>query len=74
MDLNVIIKHGKKDDIGYILKYIRKSRKLSLKEVGKNVGVSRSTLSKYEKNYTKMPVTIFFNLVTYYEVDIDDII
>ena len=60
--------------LGLKLKPIRKSQHKTLSEVSTEIGISRNTLSKYERNADNMPVSVFIRLMEYYGVDMRDII
>lgn len=56
---------------GERLKLIRLEKKLSLEELGKIIGVSKTTLSKYERGMREPKITIINNLAEYFEVPVE---
>ena len=56
---------------GKYLRAVRKSKKLPLEFVASYIGISRSSLSKYEKDIGNTPITILIKLVLLYDIDLD---
>lgn len=52
------------------LRGLRAERNLSLDEVGKEIGVSRATISLYELGKRKLPLNTFLNLLEVYNTNI----
>lgn len=59
------------DLLGKYLRAVRKSKKLPLKLVANYIDISRSSLSKYEKDIGSAPITVLIKLVSLYGVDLD---
>lgn len=57
--------------IGLGLRLIRKSKKLTIKEVSKIIGVHRNTVSNYEHGKTRIPASVFMRLMKLYVVNIE---
>ncbi|MFS7402187.1 helix-turn-helix domain-containing protein [Carnobacterium maltaromaticum] len=60
-----------KEIFGERLKLIRLEKKLSLEELGKIIGVSKTTLSKYERAMREPKITIINDLAAYFEVPVE---
>lgn len=57
--------------IGLALRLIRRSRKLSIKEVSENLGIHRNTLRNYETGMTKIPMIVLIRLSELYDVELE---
>ena len=57
--------------LGKHLRAVRKSKKLPLEFVANHIGISRSSLSKYEKDIGGAPITVLIKLVSLYDDDLD---
>ena len=69
-----IWKKGEKDmafDFGYRLKFLRKKKKLSQKQVADRVHVSKASISGYENNLTMPSVDVLVRLALLYGVSTD---
>lgn len=58
-------------DFGARLKELRKNKHLSQSEAGKRLGVTRSTISAYERNVKTPSVDILVQIAVLYNVSID---
>ena len=57
--------------IGDVLRKLRTERKLSLRAVGREVGISFNTLSAYERNAVQPTIGNCFTLSRFYEVPVE---
>ncbi len=53
------------------LKILRKERKLSLKELGKDLGLAESTISLYETGRRQPDYATLLNIANYFNVSVD---
>lgn len=58
-------------DIGKKIKSLRLSKSLTQNQLAEILGVSKSTLSNYERNVSTPSPDIFVNLASYFDVSID---
>lgn len=58
-------------DIGKKIKSLRLGKLLTQRELAEMLGVSKSTLSNYERNTTTPSPDIFLQLAFYFEVSVD---
>ncbi|MCI8622916.1 MAG: helix-turn-helix transcriptional regulator [Provencibacterium sp.] len=58
-------------DFGYRLKFLRKKKKLSQKQVAERVHVSKASISGYENNLTMPSVDVLVKLALLYGVTTD---
>lgn len=58
---------------GITLKAARVNAGLTLRQVSKKIGRSFQTISKYEKDSTKIPLDLLKELSTLYGIDMDNI-
>jgi len=57
--------------IGDVLRRLRTERKLSLRALGREVGISFNTLSAYERNVVQPTIQNCFTLSRFYEVPVE---
>jgi transcriptional regulator with XRE-family HTH domain len=57
--------------IGDVLRRLRNERKLSLRALGREVGISFNTLSAYERNAVQPTIQNCFTLSRFYEVPVE---
>ena len=57
--------------IGDVLRRLRTERKLSLRALGREVGISFNTLSAYERNAVQPTIRNCFTLSRFYEVPVE---
>ena len=62
---------NKKEDKMEKLKILRKERKLSLKELGKDLGLAESTISLYETGKRQPDYATLLNIANYFNVSVD---
>ncbi|SHO50895.1 helix-turn-helix domain-containing protein [Anaerocolumna xylanovorans] len=58
-------------DIGKKIKNLRLGKLLTQRELAKMLGVSKSTMSNYERNITTPSPDIFISLASYFDVSVD---
>ena len=56
-------------NLGELLRNVRMERNLSIREVSKSIGISKSILSNYERNITVIPSDKLISLLTFYRID-----
>lgn len=59
---------------GDIIKYLRESNNLTQEEFSKLIGVSRSALANYERNFREPDYDILIRIATYFKVTTDYIL
>lgn len=59
---------------GYKLKFFRKRAGLKEAEAAKIIGISESSLSKYENDIKKVPISVFVKLARLYDFDVIDVL
>ncbi|MGN1116849.1 MAG: helix-turn-helix domain-containing protein, partial [Candidatus Ornithomonoglobus sp.] len=62
------------NNYGPRIRYLRKRAGLSQEEAAKLLGISRSTLIRYEKESPRLPVSIFIQMTEIYDCDVFDIL
>lgn len=62
------------NNYGPRIRYLRKRAGLSQEEAAKLLGISRSTLIKYETESPRLPVSIFIQMTEIYDCSIFDIL
>ncbi len=60
--------------IGAKLRYIRKRAGLSQIRAAELLDISRSTLVRYERTDSQMPISVFIQMLEIYDVDAKDVI
>ncbi len=66
--------HGMDEEIGVALKRARLDKKLSLRQVAEQLGISTSLLSQVENGKTQPSVKTLFGLANVLEVSLDDLV
>ncbi|MGN0163029.1 MAG: helix-turn-helix domain-containing protein [Candidatus Ornithomonoglobus sp.] len=62
------------NNYGPRIRYLRKRAGLSQEEAAKLLGISRSTLIRYEKESPRLPISIFIQMTEIYDCDVFDIL
>lgn len=60
-----------KKDVGKKLLKLRKQAGLNQEVVAKTIGITRASLAYYEKGERSIPIDVFYNLSSFYEVSTD---
>lgn len=59
--------------LGEIIRRERKAKRLTMKELGKRVGASESTIQHYETGFRGMTIDMFFNICDVLNLDVNEI-
>lgn len=59
--------------LGLKIKMLRRRANLTQKEAARLLGIARSTLIKYEKTHSNIPLSVFVKIIVIYKLDDKDV-
>jgi transcriptional regulator with XRE-family HTH domain len=56
------------------LRQTRQSKEISITDIANNLGINKSTISRYENGKTRIPADVFLYMIHRYDLSIDDVV